>query len=125
MNTKVFMKSLAYVVFLRGNNVVGNTIISMKDLKKAFASLGFANIRTVLASGNVVFEAVEADPAVLATKIEQNANMPAFAEPGMHLQIHGAREPLWSIWRTANGLLNLSGSNQVTQPWPVSNRLLL
>jgi len=65
------MKSSAYVAFLRGINVGGNTLISMDDLKKAFASLGFANIRTVLASGNVVFETSEKNPAVLTTKIEQ------------------------------------------------------
>jgi uncharacterized protein (DUF1697 family) len=65
------MKTLAYVAFLPGINVGGNTILSMEDLKKAFASLGFANVRTVLASGNVVFETVETDPAILATKTEQ------------------------------------------------------
>jgi uncharacterized protein (DUF1697 family) len=65
------MKSLTYVAFLRGINVGGNTLISMEDLKKALASLGFANIRTVLASGNVVFEAAQADPAVLTAKMEQ------------------------------------------------------
>ncbi|HWV98904.1 MAG TPA: DUF1697 domain-containing protein [Candidatus Acidoferrum sp.] len=65
------MKSLAYVAFLRGINVGGNKLISMEDLKKAFASLGFANIRTVLASGNVVFETADTDPAVLTAGIEQ------------------------------------------------------
>jgi uncharacterized protein (DUF1697 family) len=65
------MKSSAYVAFLRGINVGGNTLISMEDLKRAFASLGFANIRTVLASGNVVFETSEKNPAVFTAKIEQ------------------------------------------------------
>jgi uncharacterized protein (DUF1697 family) len=65
------MKSLAYVAFLRGINVGGNMLVSMEALKKALASLGFANIKTVLASGNVVFETKETAPAVLGAKIEQ------------------------------------------------------
>jgi len=59
----------SYVAFLRGINVGGNTIIGMEDLRKAFASVGFSNIRTVLASGNVVFETQETDHALLAEKI--------------------------------------------------------
>ncbi len=65
------MKPVTYVAFLRGINVVGNTMVRMDDLKKAFASLGFTKIRTVLASGNVVFETLKADQAVLTRKIEQ------------------------------------------------------
>jgi uncharacterized protein (DUF1697 family) len=65
------MNASTYVAFLRGINVGGNTVISMEDLKKAFAWLGFANIRTILASGNVVFDAVGTDRAVITAKIEQ------------------------------------------------------
>jgi len=65
------MKSLSYVALLRGINVGGNAIISMQDLKNAFGSLGFTNIRTILASGNVLFEACEEDRARLTRKIEQ------------------------------------------------------
>lgn len=65
------MKSVTYVALLRGVNVGGNTIISMEELRKTFASLGFANVRTILASGNVVFEAVGTNRAVLAANIEQ------------------------------------------------------
>ena len=65
------MKPSTYVAFLRGINVGGNTLISMEDLKRAFESLGFKNIKTVLASGNVIFEAPKSDPATLTKKIEQ------------------------------------------------------
>lgn len=65
------MKSSLYVAFLRGINVGGNTLISMADLKRAFESLGFKNVKTVLASGNVVFEAPKSDIASLTRKIEQ------------------------------------------------------
>jgi len=65
------MKSLSYVALLRGINVGGNAIISMQDLKNAFGSLGFTNIRTILASGNVLFEASEENRVLLTRRIEQ------------------------------------------------------
>jgi uncharacterized protein (DUF1697 family) len=54
-----------YVAFLRGINVGGNKPIKMDALRKAFESAGFENVRTVLNSGNVLFEAVGTRPAVL------------------------------------------------------------
>ncbi|HXC07144.1 MAG TPA: DUF1697 domain-containing protein [Bacteroidia bacterium] len=51
--------SSTFVAFLRGINVGGNSIIKMEDLKKLFAKLGFSNLKTILASGNVVFDASE------------------------------------------------------------------
>jgi uncharacterized protein (DUF1697 family) len=61
----------SYVGFLRGINVGGNQLISMADLKRSFESLGFKNAKTILASGNVIFEAPKSDLATLTRKIEQ------------------------------------------------------
>ena len=47
----------AIIAFLRGINVGGHKKIPMTALKSAFESMGFSNVRTALASGNVVFEA--------------------------------------------------------------------
>lgn len=44
------------VAFLRGINVGGNTMISMKDLAAICTHIGFENVRTYLNSGNVIFE---------------------------------------------------------------------
>ena len=44
-----------YIAFLRGINV-GNIRIKMPDLKAAFETLGFRNVKTYLQTGNVVFE---------------------------------------------------------------------
>jgi len=63
--------SIRYAAFLRGINVGGNTLVSMAELKRAFSSLGFKNVQTVIASGNVLFEDPEKDRAVLTRKIEQ------------------------------------------------------
>jgi uncharacterized protein (DUF1697 family) len=60
-----------YVAFLRGINVGGNKLIKMEDLKRAFVSLGFKNVRTFIQSGNVIFETEEVDESVVVKKIEQ------------------------------------------------------
>ena len=58
-----------FAAFLRGINVGGNKLIKMEDLKKCFASAGFKNVKTILASGNVLFESTTADEDALAKKI--------------------------------------------------------
>jgi len=45
-----------YIAFLRGIGGT-DTKIKMQVLKEAFEGLGFQNVRTVIASGNVIFEA--------------------------------------------------------------------
>jgi uncharacterized protein (DUF1697 family) len=60
---------IRYVAFLRGINVGGHALVKMADLKKAFAEMGFANVRTLLASGNVLFDSGQADKKVIAEKI--------------------------------------------------------
>jgi uncharacterized protein (DUF1697 family) len=58
-----------HVALLRGVNVNGITIKSA-DLKALFVELGFGAVRTVLASGNVLFDTDEPDAAALRTRIE-------------------------------------------------------
>jgi uncharacterized protein (DUF1697 family) len=48
---------MEYVAFLRGINVGGSKSVKMADLRTAFEAMGFQSVRTVLASGNVIFEA--------------------------------------------------------------------
>jgi uncharacterized protein (DUF1697 family) len=60
-----------YVAFLRGINVGGNKTIPMKELAALFEEFGFRNIKTILNSGNIVFEAKATTDAVLVNKIEK------------------------------------------------------
>ncbi len=55
-----------YVAFPRGINVGGHNKLKMEDLRRGFASWGFQNVKTLLASGNIIFEAQDSDPNVLA-----------------------------------------------------------
>lgn len=59
-----------YIAFLRGINVGGNKKVPMSDLKKTFESLGFKNVKTLLNSGNVVFEGSETNAETLETELK-------------------------------------------------------
>lgn len=63
------MTAVRWVALLRGVNVNGITIRSA-DLGELFRTLGFTDVRTVLASGNVVFTAGDDDVETLRTRIE-------------------------------------------------------
>ncbi|MGN6127728.1 MAG: DUF1697 domain-containing protein [Humibacter sp.] len=58
-----------FIALLRGINVGGRTIKSA-ELADVFRSLGYDNVKTVLASGNVVFEA-DGRASALRSKIEK------------------------------------------------------
>jgi uncharacterized protein (DUF1697 family) len=59
-----------YAAFLRGINVGGVTV-KMDKLKKTLEGLGFTNVKTLLASGNVLFTAPSANENTLVNKIEK------------------------------------------------------
>ncbi|HEY3704021.1 MAG TPA: DUF1697 domain-containing protein [Terracidiphilus sp.] len=47
---------MKYVALLRGINVGGSGLLPMKDLTALCEALGFADVRTYIQSGNVLFE---------------------------------------------------------------------
>ncbi|XHS78785.1 DUF1697 domain-containing protein [Burkholderiaceae bacterium UC74_6] len=59
--------SKRYIAFLRGVSAMN---CKMPELKAAFESAGFTNVRTVLGSGNVVFDAPSGDDAALEARAE-------------------------------------------------------
>jgi uncharacterized protein (DUF1697 family) len=60
-----------YVALLRGINVGRANRVTMADLRTLVSDLGFANGRTLLNSGNIIFDATTAETAALADRIEQ------------------------------------------------------
>lgn len=58
-----------YVALLRGVNVGGITV-KMADLKETVIGAGFTNVKTVLASGNVLFDSDRTDTAGIKSDIE-------------------------------------------------------
>ena len=61
----------AYIAMLRGINVSGHKIIRMEQLRASFGDLGFANVKTYVQSGNIVFETPDDSTAGVSKKIEQ------------------------------------------------------
>lgn len=53
-----------YIALLRGVNVGGTGMLAMKDLAAMCGKLGFANARTYIQSGNVIFESALKEAAV-------------------------------------------------------------
>ena len=58
-----------YIAFLRAINVGGH-VVKMETLRDLFSALGFKNVETFIASGNVVFESRTSPTAQLEKKIE-------------------------------------------------------
>ena len=64
------MSELHYVAFLRAINV-GGRVVRMDVLKREFTALGFANVETFIASGNVMFSTRGTDRSKLTRRIEE------------------------------------------------------
>jgi uncharacterized protein (DUF1697 family) len=62
---------MTYVALLRGINVGGNSIVSMRVLKDLFEQLGFSGVRTYINSGNVVFDTARVSPRTLESTLEK------------------------------------------------------
>lgn len=62
--------SNTYLALLRGINVGGKNKIPMRELRLCLEKLGCMNVRSYIASGNVIFESNET-PAEIAKMIEQ------------------------------------------------------
>src|SRR2546423_14142776 len=58
-----------YVAFLCAINVGGHTV-KMNDLRRLCAAIGLANVETVIASGNVIFNSPSRSARALEKKIE-------------------------------------------------------
>jgi uncharacterized protein (DUF1697 family) len=99
-----------YAAFLRG---VMPTNAKMPQLKAAFEAAGFTDVRTLLASGNVVFSAPAASVAALERK----------AEAAMQEQLGQA---FLTIVRPISGLRKLLESNPYkgVRLSPVSKRII-
>jgi uncharacterized protein (DUF1697 family) len=60
-----------FTAFLRAINVGGGRTAKMDTLRRLFESLGFSEVETFIASGNVVFKTRTRNSKALESKIEQ------------------------------------------------------
>ncbi|MEU1625906.1 DUF1697 domain-containing protein [Streptomyces sp. NPDC020096] len=59
-----------YVALLRGINLGSRNRLAMSTLRELIGAMGGKDVKTLLQSGNAVFEHAEADPARLAAELE-------------------------------------------------------
>ena len=59
-----------YVALLRGINVGGHNRVRMADLRALLEGLGYADVRTLLQSGNAVFSASTRSPATVERQVQ-------------------------------------------------------
>ncbi len=60
---------MCYIAFLRGINLGGHNV-KMDQLRALFEDLGFSDVSTFIASGNVIFTCDDRDPDALEDTIE-------------------------------------------------------
>ena len=87
-----------YVALLRAINVGGHTV-KMDHLRRLFEAIGFANVETFIASGNVIFESKSGNPKALERKIEKHLSetlgyeVATFVRATSELEIVSAYKP--------------------------------
>ncbi len=100
------------VALLRGINVGPTTRLSMVDLREALASLGYSNIRTVLNSGNAIFEGAAGPPAQEAERIHAALE----ARLGLRIQV---------LVKAGKEIAAIVGENPLTGMASNASRLIL
>jgi uncharacterized protein (DUF1697 family) len=101
-----------YAAFLRGMNVSGRRITN-RDLADAVAGLGFENVETFRASGNVIFDG-RGRSAAIASRLEAGLGdalgyeVPVFLRGATEIRAIAGHEPF-----TAAALVASSGKLQV------------
>lgn len=63
--------SRRWIALLRAINVGGHTV-KMEHLRSLFAALGFANVATFIASGNIIFDAAADDSHMLEQQLQRH-----------------------------------------------------
>jgi len=71
---------------LRGVNLAGHKMVAMADLRDMLAGLGFTAVRSLLQSGNLVFQARAQGPASLERKLELEAQRRLDLETDFHVR---------------------------------------
>ena len=103
-----------YIALLRGINVGGHKKIKMSGLRQVLTDLGFTKVKTLLASGNVLFEVATTDLTALQqtieTAIETNFGFPVPVLIRTHEAIEAliASDPFSGIEVTADTRLYIT-----------------
>ena len=92
---------MRYIALLRGINISGKNKISMPELKTALTEKGFADVKTYLNSGNVLFSDDEQDAEKLAESLHSiifeafHLEIPVFVISQEKLAALLSKAPAW------------------------------
>lgn len=103
-------KSSRYVAFLRAVNV-GGRVVKMTELKRIFEKLGFDDVVSFIASGNIVFSAIANRP-----KLEAFIEKALEKALGYHVAV---------LIRTPEEIAKVAGRNPFGRPVPPGGRLFV
>lgn len=102
-----------FVAFLRGMNL-GRRRIKNPELCAAFEDIGFTNVSAFLASGNVIFESDESDPAAVARSIEDGLRdslgyeVPTFLRSAEEVRTIAGYEPFAEFTAERSGKMQVA-----------------
>jgi len=78
--------SVVYIGLLRGINIGGHATVSMGQLRDSIAEAGFAAVRSLLNSGNVVFRGDAQSPAEIEVLLERETAKQFDARPAFFVR---------------------------------------
>ncbi|MBD0331468.1 MAG: DUF1697 domain-containing protein [Chitinophagaceae bacterium] len=113
-----------YVAFLRGINVGGHKKVPMEQLRKCLEATGLKKVKTLLASGNVIFETGKSDIQSLNKKIasslkeEFGFDIPLIIRTAEQIQKLVQRNPFKSIKVDSNTRLYVTFLNNKPRTYP-------
>jgi uncharacterized protein (DUF1697 family) len=114
--------TISYVAFLRGINVGGKKQIKMEELRKAFQSWSFENVATILASGNILFDARTSESSkvrkIIAKGIKDTFGFEAdvFIRKIDELKTLAAKDPFANFIETAQTKFYITFLSQKQSP---------
>ncbi len=99
-----------FVAFLRGINVGGNKKVEMAKLKTVMEKAGFAEVKTLLNTGNVIFEAPKASEAALEALLEKAFGfaIPVILRPASAIEALAKVDPFKDITVNENTRLYIT-----------------
>ena len=98
----------AYIALLRGVNVGGKRKVLMAELQAAFVGMGFADARTLLNSGNVVFRS---DRKITTAALETFLETETARRLGLQTEFHVRTAAEWRALIDANPLPDAAALN--------------
>lgn len=88
-----------FVALLRGINVGGKKKVEMAKLKTAIETLGFTEVKTLLNTGNVIFDAPKVTEALLEAALEKafGFDIPVILRPASAIEALAKADPFKGI----------------------------